>query len=88
MKKTWKARTTKETMEWSDFQVGDVVQSDNDLLLVISVSHKKLHLLALHIESTFSESSPGSVEIWNGREEGWDRVVARTELFWRQDEVV
>jgi len=67
-------------MIWEDFRVGDVVECDKDLLLVVHTNATQIHLLGLDITSELNDAGPGVVEVWDLDEEGWPLVVKNTKL--------
>ncbi len=73
-------------MNWSEFHVGDVVENDDDLLLVVQVDVTKVHLLALDVVSHYNEATVGGIEVWDRQDKAYERVAKNTRIVVQFDE--
>ncbi len=77
-------------MTWFEIQVGDVLEHDGDLLLVLKASRHLIRVVALDVRSQLDEASPGAIEDWARTEDGWDsgeNMVKSATLVWRDESV-
>lgn len=73
-------------MTWDEFRIGDVVENYGDLLAVVGMDSTRVYLLALDIVGGMSDTSPGTVEVWDSDDKGWRGVVEDTVLVFRADD--
>lgn len=73
-------------MKWDEFQVGDIVETSDDLLLVIYTSSTKHELLGLDIQSELTGALNGVVEVWDRMaDRSWESVARDTRLVLREE---
>ena len=72
-------------MIWHEIQVGDVLEHDEDLLLVLVASDLLIQLVNIDVRS-WHDVVTGEIEVWE-RLYSVNTVVGQARLVWRDESV-